>query len=443
MKRLSLVAVLALTACGGATPPESSATPAHVRTHPSAGARRAHASDAPGSEATAEPDAPAATPRTIAAPSDVAAAPADAVKTASGLASKVLQAGTGKDHPGPEDEVKVHYSGWTSRGKMFDSSVIRGEPISLGVGQVIPGWTEGLQLMVVGEKRRLWIPADLAYGDHPRGEAPAGPLTFDVELLDLTPAPKPPPTPKDVKAPPKDAKRKPSGLAYRVLKKGPGKGPSPQGKSKVTVHYTGWTIDGQMFDSSVVRGEPTSFGVTQVIAGWTEALKLMVVGEKRRMWIPAKIAYGETARPGYPAGQLTFDVELLEITAPPKPPEVPKDVAAPPADAKKTASGLAYRVVKKGTGKEHPTATSKVRVHYSGWTKDGKMFDSSVVRGEPTSFGLNQVIPGWTEGVQLMVVGEKTRFWIPGKLAYGDEPKRPGSPSGQLTFDVELIAIEQ
>jgi FKBP-type peptidyl-prolyl cis-trans isomerase len=254
--------------------------------------------------------------------------------------------------------------------------------------------------------------------------------------------PKAIPAPADVATPPADAKKTASGLATKILTPGKGKD-RPQDADSVKVHYTGWTSDGKMFDSSVVRGEPTSFGVTQVIAGWTEALKLMVVGEKRRMWIPAKIAYGETARPGYPAGQLTFDVELLEITAPPKPPEVPKDVAAPPADAKKTASGLAYRVVKKGTGKEHPTATSKVRVHYSGWTKDGKMFDSSVTRGEPTSFGLNQVIPGWTEGVQLMVVGEKTRFWIPGKLAYGDEPKRPGAPSGQLTFDVELLDIEK
>jgi FKBP-type peptidyl-prolyl cis-trans isomerase len=254
--------------------------------------------------------------------------------------------------------------------------------------------------------------------------------------------PKALPAPADVAAPPADAKKTASGLATKILTPGKGK-EHPQDADSVKVHYTGWTSDGKMFDSSVVRGEPTSFGVTQVIAGWTEALKLMVVGEKRRMWIPAKIAYGETARPGYPAGQLTFDVELLEITAPPKPPEVPKDVAAPPADAKKTASGLAYRVIKKGTGKEHPTASSRVRVHYSGWSKDGKMFDSSVTRGEPASFGLGQVIPGWTEGVQLMVVGEKTRFWIPGKLAYGDEPKRPGSPSGQLTFDVELLAIEK
>jgi FKBP-type peptidyl-prolyl cis-trans isomerase len=271
--------------------------------------------------------------------------------------------------------------------------------------------------------------------------APAA-VTAAASAAPVAADPKAIPAPADVATPPADAKKTASGLATKILTPGKGK-ERPQDADSVKVHYTGWTSDGKMFDSSVVRGEPTSFGVTQVIAGWTEALKLMVVGEKRRMWIPAKIAYGETARPGYPAGQLTFDVELLEITAPPKPPEVPKDVAAPPADAKKTASGLAYRVVKKGTGKEHPTATSKVRVHYSGWTKDGKMFDSSVTRGEPTSFGLNQVIPGWTEGVQLMVVGEKTRFWIPGKLAYGDEPKRPGAPSGQLTFDVELLDIEK
>jgi len=245
------------------------------------------------------------------------------------------------------------------------------------------------------------------------------------------------PAPADVATPPADAKKTASGLATKILTPGTGK-ERPKDDDKVKVHYTGWTSDGKMFDSSVARGEPTSFGVTQVIAGWTEALKLMVVGEKRRLWIPGKLAYGETARPGYPAGQLTFEVELLEIAAPP---QTPKDVAAPPADAKKTASGLAYKVVTKGTGKDHPTATSRVKVHYSGWSKDGKMFDSSVARGEPTSFGLNQVIPGWTEGVQLMVVGEKTRFWIPGKLAYGDEPKRPGAPAGQLTFDIELLDI--
>jgi peptidylprolyl isomerase len=83
-----------------------------------------------------------------------------------------------------------------------------------------------------------------------------------------------------------------------------------------------------------------------------------------------------------------------------------------------------------------------VTVHYSGWTPDGKMFDSSVTRDEPASFRLSNVIKGWTEGVQLMAVGDKTRFWIPGNLAYGDKPTRPGAPAGMLVFDIELISFK-
>ena len=95
----------------------------------------------------------------------------------------------------------------------------------------------------------------------------------------------------------------------------------------------------------------------------------------------------------------------------------------------------------KGTGKSHPYSQDRVRVHYSGWTPDGKLFDSSVARGEPTEFPLNGVIKGWTEGVRLMVVGDKTRFWIPGDLAYGNGPARGGAPTGMLVFDIELLEI--
>jgi FKBP-type peptidyl-prolyl cis-trans isomerase len=116
----------------------------------------------------------------------------------------------------------------------------------------------------------------------------------------------------------------------------------------------------------------------------------------------------------------------------------PGDVKAPPKDAKKTSSGLAYKVVKAGTGKVHPTATSAVTVQYTGWTTDGKMFDSSVTRGQPATFPLNRVIAGWTEGVQLMVEGQTMRFWIPENLAY--KGQRP--PLGMLVFDVELIKIQ-
>jgi len=251
------------------------------------------------------------------------------------------------------------------------------------------------------------------------------------------------PAPTDVAAPPADAEKSPTGLTSKVITKGTGT-KKPKSVDKVTVHYTGWTKDGKMFDSSVQRGEPTSFSLDGVIKGWTEGLQLMVEKEKRRFWIPADLAYGDTpSRPGAPTGQLTFDVELISFKEAPQAPEVPKDVAAPPKDAKKTASGLTYKVLTKGTGKDHPTATDKVVVHYSGWTKDGKMFDSSVTRGEPARFGLNQVIKGWTEGVQLMVVGEKTRFWIPADLAYGETSKRPGGPSGQLTFDIELVEVQK
>jgi FKBP-type peptidyl-prolyl cis-trans isomerase len=120
----------------------------------------------------------------------------------------------------------------------------------------------------------------------------------------------------------------------------------------------------------------------------------------------------------------------------------PADVAAPPATAKTTSSGLAYRPLEKGSGTRHPSPTSVVEVHYSGWTTDGKLFDSSVARGRSATFPLDGVIAGWTEGLQLMVEGEKARFWIPGALAYGDDPSSPGAPAGTLVFDVQLLSIK-
>jgi FKBP-type peptidyl-prolyl cis-trans isomerase len=117
----------------------------------------------------------------------------------------------------------------------------------------------------------------------------------------------------------------------------------------------------------------------------------------------------------------------------------PPDVAAPPPDAQTTASGLACKVLKPGTDTIHPKPVDTVTVHYTGWTTDGKMFDSSIMRGQPTSFRLDEVIAGWTEGVQLMVEGEKRRFWIPESLAYKGQP---GPPAGMLVFDIDLIAIK-
>lgn len=239
--------------------------------------------------------------------------------------------------------------------------------------------------------------------------------------------------PSDVASPPTDATKTASGLAYKRLKAGTS-GSSPTVDSQVEVHYSGWTTDGKMFDSSVRRGQPAKFPLKNVIAGWTEGLQLMKKGDAFRFWIPEKLAY--QGRPGAPQGMLVFDVELLDFKESPKPIPAPSDVAGPPAKAKKTASGLAYVRLKKSKGVNKPSAKSVVKVHYTGWTTDGKMFDSSVTRGRPAQFPLNGVIKGWTEGLQLMAQGETFRFWIPEALAYQG---RPGAPKGMLVFDVELL----
>lgn len=112
-------------------------------------------------------------------------------------------------------------------------------------------------------------------------------------------------------------------------------------------------------------------------------------------------------------------------------------------DWKTTASGLKYQVLKQGTGTVSPKATDTVKVHYHGTLLNGEVFDSSVQRGEPISFPLNGVIPGWTEGLQLMKVGDKFKFEIPPNLAYGEASPSPKIPANStLVFEVELLGIE-
>ncbi|NOY90414.1 MAG: peptidylprolyl isomerase [Deltaproteobacteria bacterium] len=307
--------MLALAGCRSSIDAPQHENAGHENTAEHAAAENAGTHEQPDenahAQANAAPHRPAQ-PSDIPAPPDVAAPPANVQRTASGLASRVITPGEGTDHPAAEDRVHVHYTGWTTNGHMFDSSVARGNPVDFPLNRVIPGWTEGVQLMVKGEKRRFWIPANLAYGEHPRPGAPQGMLVFDIELLDFTPAPQPPTVPPDVAAIPADAQRTASGLASRVLI--PGEGTEhPTAQNRVTVHYSGWTTDGHMFDSSIMRGQPATFPLTGVIAGWTEGVQLMVKGETRRFWIPANLAYGENPRPGQPRGMLVFDIQLVDF----------------------------------------------------------------------------------------------------------------------------------
>jgi FKBP-type peptidyl-prolyl cis-trans isomerase len=376
-------------------------------------------------------------------------APATAQETPKGKTKfVVLRPGTGKDKARAFDTVTFNYTAWDSDGRMFDSTEMRKRPAAVPPFRQSAVMEEILTTMTAGERLRFWTEAEkMMQSGKPLPGMPKGLLTYEVEVLQIAKAENPPPpAPADVAKPAADAKKTEKGVFYKVLKAGKG-GPKPKSTDTVRVHYTGWTTDGRMFDSSVIRNEPAEFSLGGVIAGWTEGIPVMSVGDKVRFWIPEELAY--KGAPGRPQGMLVFDVELLEIKAPaahadtppgaqPAPP-VPPDVAKPPADAKKTEKGVLYKVLKPGKGGPHPTAKDRVKVHYSGWTTDGKMFDSSVTRGTPAEFSLGGVIPGWTDGLQVMSVGDKVRFWIPEELAYKGSP---GKPQGMLVFDVELLEIK-
>jgi peptidylprolyl isomerase len=206
----------------------------------------------------------------------------------------------------------------------------------------------------------------------------------------------------------------------------------PNDTDVVRIRYSIWASPGGKLVDWIAAPGTVATPLSRTFDGLRLVLQQMRPGERRRIWVPESVGAAGKVPPG---GHLVIDVDLVEII---KPPAVPRDVAAPPADAKVTKSGLAYKVLQPGKGTKHPKRSDVVRVHYSGWTTDGKMFDSSVTRGEEAEFPLEAVIAGWREGLTLMTEGEKARFWIPSELAYNHQP---GKPQATLVFDIELMKI--
>ncbi|MBN8702960.1 MAG: FKBP-type peptidyl-prolyl cis-trans isomerase [Bacteroidetes bacterium] len=360
------------------------------------------------------------------------------VSTASGLKYSIVQKGNGAQ-PQAGDLVNVHYVGRLTNDTIFDSSVERGQPFAfkLGVGQVIKGWDEIVALLHVGDKANVTIPPDLAYGSNPVGTIPANStLLFEVELLDMIPAPKPAAVTKSM-----DTITTASGLKYIMLKKNPN-GVLPQKGDKLTVHYSGFLTDGQLFDSSVERAKPFEFkiGASRVIKGWEEGFTYLRQGERAKFIIPHALAYGEKGMGIIPAkSDLIFDVELLLVT-PRKAPK-PYDIAG--LEVKTTESGLKYIRVKENPNGPLVVPGNVVMAHYTGFLEDSTMFDSTVDLGKPFQFviGKNQVIKGWEEAFLLMRIGEKYRIIIPPALAYGEKGKAPAiKPNSTLIFDVEIMS---
>jgi len=237
----------------------------------------------------------------------------DTITTPTGLKYIMVSSGTGIQAANGM-KVKVHYTGYLLNGEKFDSSVDRGQPIEITLGkrQVIPGWEEGLAKLKVGDRARLIIPHQLAYGEAGRAPIipPSATLVFDVELVEATETPRP----KAYNVEGLKVETTKSGLKYIIVHST--KGTQALAGKKVKVHYTGYFESGEVFDSSVERGQPFEFelGRGQVIQGWDEGLQLMNQGEKARLIIPWHLGYGENGYgPIPPKATLIFDVELLEV----------------------------------------------------------------------------------------------------------------------------------
>jgi FKBP-type peptidyl-prolyl cis-trans isomerase len=351
----------------------------------------------------------------------------DMKKTESGLEYGVITAGSNEPGPGRDDVVEVHYTGWLTDGTKFDSSRDRGTPASFGVTQVIKGWTEGLQLMSPGARYKFVIPGDIAYG--PQGRPPKIPanatLVFDVELLKVKRMPKLPTGNPDKQM------QLESGVKVETTKAGNGtKVAAGQG---VKVRYALWRPTGELLDctqrnndyhlSGTLESLPLSPWLAEIVGG-------MEIGAVVRCEVPQKL---------YPNPRVDtiWELELVAVA------DLPKFRKCDPQKQKTTDSGLVYEVIEQGTGKQ-PKASDTVVAHYTGWLfDDGKMFDSSHARGEPTEFPLSGVIKGWTEGLQLMNVGGKYLFTIPASLGYGERGAPPTIPANAtLVFFVELVDVK-
>ncbi len=241
------------------------------------------------------------------------------------------------------DYVAVHYTGTRLDGVKFDSSVDRGEPFTfqIGAGMVIQGWDKGIPLFSVGSKGRLFLPPNMAYGAQGAGSdiGPNTPLVFEIEMLEVVGEEQM----KELQAAQEEQYREAFmaqmaidsrlireyatqnmlllqydqwGIGYTMEREGSGSKVQP-GQTAV-VHYTGRLLNGQVFDSSLNRGQPIAVpvGAGRVIPGWDEGLQLFAVGGKGRLYIPSSLAYGEEgAGNGIipPDANLIFDIEVLGI----------------------------------------------------------------------------------------------------------------------------------
>lgn len=390
--------------------------------------------------------------------------------TSSGLQYQIIKEGTGAK-PTLENSVVTHYTATFINDKVFESSIELGQPATFSLKNIIPGWQEGILLMSVGSRYRFFIPAHLAYGQNsPPSIPPNSTLIFDIELLDV-----------------------------KIIND------EEVGKSKMSYSY-GYMVGRSLanIDLSLEEKNPSQF-IQGFMKGF-EFSKEEVVSienylhariqsdeESKDEMTAKKIAFGIgiTSSSGLAtqvgAGLVDFDINglgfgystaiqgkasmieeeemnsLLRAYFEPLQQKMVAELQKKAAldavanialgekfleeNSKKEgvivmSNGMQYIIIKEGEGKK-PSIKNEVSTHYVGTLLDGSVFDSSIERGEPAVFSLEQVIEGWQEGIPLMPVGSKYKFFIPSNLAYGNEAIDDAIPAGSLLiFEVELLEIK-
>ncbi len=356
--------------------------------------------------------------------------------TASGLKYTVYEHNAKAPKVDTGDVVTVHYLGTLQDSTKFDSSFDRDLPftVEVGAGRVIKGWDEGLTYLHKGDSALLVIPANIAYGERKMGSIPANStLNFIVKIIDIKKAIKPWTVNE------KDRVFIEDSLSYITVEKGSGE--SVNTNDKVFMQYSGYFTDFKKFDSSYDNGEKpfeVILGRHRVIQGWDKGIVGMKVGEKRRLYIPYQLGYGDNGRqPIPPKADLIFDVELVNMEKLSYP-----DFVNGSTDTVTMDNGVKYIIGTKTDG-------AKINPHdvvsfaYVGSFTDGTIFDASYDRNDSLSVEVasQKVIKGLDYGLLELKVGEKARFFIPYDLAYGEQGREPIIPAkADLIFDVHILS---
>lgn len=363
--------------------------------------------------------------------------PADTeVKTMpSGLKYSVLKEGGTGAKPKLGDRVKVHYTGWLTDGKKFDSSRDRGAPAEFVLGQVIQGWNLALVEMTPGARWKLTIPPDLGYGAGGAGGVIPGNATliFDVELLSFKGAP-------EFRRPDPAAQVKTAtGLKYQVL--APGEGACVADGETFELAYTIYDDKGTPLQSSELSGEPIVGKKEEMqLPFLKEAPSLMKPGTDLMLEVPPELCWGDRAMGNLPPKATTFwRLRLVRIGKVRPAPAF----EMPPADKLETTpSGLKLWIVKQGAG-DSPAMGENVVVDYAGWLLDGTLFDDSYKRGMPATFAVGGLIAGWNEALQRLKPGAVAWLVVPGNLAYGPRSQGKIPPNATLVFRMELHEVRK